>query len=294
MKHNTETLGYKLLSGKLAQNRRHSEQLNKYLAGFLDADGCLSLTFNSYKGRYTISLTFMFLQSFSNDPDGSLIKAIHDFYNIGSITYRDLRGDNTFSSVAVWTLGSKEFLKLFSLIGKHLRIKGTHWDNLTWLYMELKGFHLSEENIEELKLFSKCSRKNSKWLKHPKHLSLAWFAGYLDGDGHYRLRNRQKFIKKFGKCCNANELSVQISCDIKDGHILSKIEEDYGGHCHHHKDGHLVWKLALGKTSTVWALKLLKQLRKYSCLEKKYSIIEDMVQFHEDHQQRLNKNNSKE
>lgn len=294
MKHNTDTLGYKLLSGKLKENRKHSEQLNKYIAGLLDADGCLGLTFNPYKGRFMINLTFIFLQALSNDPDGLLVKAIQSFYNIGSISYRNLKGDNNYSSVAVWTMGSKDFLKFYFLIKNHLRIKGTHWDNLVWLYMELKGCYLSEENIIELKEFSKYSRKNSRWLKQPKHLSFAWFAGYLDGDGHYRLRHRKKFIKKYGKCCNSNELSMSIACDKDDSHVLDKIQVDFGGHQHHHKKGHFIWTLALGKNSTVWALKLLKQLRKYCCLEKKYSIISDMIQFHEDYQQRLNKDISKE
>ena len=294
MKHNTSTLGYKVLSGKLSENRNHSEQLNKYLAGLLDADGCLGLTFNTYKDVHKVNLTFMLLQSLSNDPDGTLIKAIRDFYNLGSITYRDLKGDNTFSSVVVWTIGSKDFLKLFSLISKHLRIKGTHWDNLVWLYKELNKVPLSDTNIQELKEYSKCSRKTSKWIKHPKHLSMAWMAGYMDGDGHYRFRNRRKYVSSRKCFCNSNELSAQISCDKDDVHILHKIVEDFGGHIHHHKDGHYIWKIALGKNSTKYAVRFLKDLRKFCCLEKKYVIIENMISFHEDYQQRLNMGNSKE
>lgn len=293
MKHNTNTLGYKLLTGDLKRSRKHSEQLNKYLAGLLDADGCLSFTFAKYKGYYTIGITFMLLQSFSNDPDGELVKALRDYYDIGAVNYRDLMGDNTFSSVAVWTLGSKDILKLFNLIGKHLRIKGTHWENLIWTYKELKGFHLSLDNIIELREFSKCSRKNSRWLKHPKHLSFAWLAGYLDGDGHYRYRSRQRYMKKIQKCCNSNELCVQVSCDYDDGFIVEKMREDFGGALSRHKCGHFIWKRALGKNSSFYALKFLKQLRKYCCLTRKYSIIEDMIEFHEDYQQRLNKNNTK-
>ena len=292
MKHNTNTLGYKLLSGRLKENRIHSEQLNKYLAGLLDADGSASFTFRPYNGKCTLGITFNLTQSFSNDPDGTLLKAIKDYYKIGVINYRSLSDDNNFSSIVVWTMSSADFLKLFNLVGKHLRIKGTHWESLVWLYMELKGTKLSLNTREEIRQFSKCSRKNSSWIKRPKHLSYAWLAGYFDGDGHYRFRKRKKFVKSYGKECNSNELCVQVSCDYNDKRIISKIVEDIGGTFHHHKDGHLVWKLALGKNSSKYALKLLKQMRKYSCLEKKYSVIVDMIQFHESYQQRLNKNNT--
>ena len=295
MIHNTATLGYKVLSGKLKENRKHSEQLNKYLAGMLDADGCLSLSFNLYNGYYTTSLTFNFQQSLSVDKDGSLTKAIRDFYNIGVVNYRDLKDEEErFSSVAVWSMGTKDAIKLFNILGKHLRIKGTHWENLIWLYEELKLLRLSEENIEELRCFSKCSRKESRWLKRPKHLSYAWLAGFLDGDGHYRFRQRLKYIKSFGKECKANELLLRVSCDINSKHIVEKLEEDFGGSTHLHKQGHLVWTRALGKNSHSFALPFLKLLRRYSCIEYKYMTIDKMVSFHEDHQQRLNKSNSKE
>lgn len=292
MKHNTDTLGYKLLSGQLREKRKHSEQLNKYLAGYLDADGCLGLSFSKYKDYYTTSLTFCFQQSFSADPDGSLLKALRDFYNLGKINYRDLSGD--FSSVVVWTMGSDDFLKLYNLVGKHLRIKGTHWENLIWLYKELRFFHLSLNQLDDLKVFSKCSRLNSSWLKRPKHLSYAWLAGYFDGDGHYRIRHRRKYVKSVNRWCNSHELCVQVSCDKNDQHIIDKIVEDFGGTKHTHKQGHIIWKRSLGKTNSNFAIGFLKKLRSYSCLEKKYLIINDMIQFHDDCQQRLNKNSSKE
>lgn len=291
MKFNTETLGYKLLSGSLKENRKHSEQLNKYLAGYLDADGCISISYKLYNGYYTASLVFNFTQSFSVDPDGKLLQAFRDYYNLGTISHRTL---DLYSSISVWNMGTQDILKLYNLIKKHLRIKGTHWDNLIWLYNELKLFRLSEDNIEELKVFSKCSRQNSKWIKRPKHLSLAWVAGYLDGDGHYRIRHRLKYVKSYGKECKANELCVQVSCDKYDKHIVDKLKEDFKGSLNLHKDGHYIWKRSLGKTSHTFALAFLKKLRKYCCLEKKYIIIEQMIKFHEDHQQRLNKNESED
>ncbi len=48
MRINTDHLGYKLISGKLKERRVHSEQLNKFLAGFFDAiDGRVARMTNS-------------------------------------------------------------------------------------------------------------------------------------------------------------------------------------------------------------------------------------------------------
>lgn len=292
MRHNTGTLGYKLLSGQLKDARKHSEQLNKYLAGLLDADGCIGLSFKKYKDYYTTSLVFNLQQSFSVDPDGSLIKALRDFYDMGRVIYRDLSGE--YSSVVVWQMGTQDSTKMFNLVKKHLRIKGTHWENLVWLQDELKGFHLSEENIVELKEFSKCSRASSRWIKHPKHLSFSWVAGYFDGDGHYRFRERRKYIKSVNRFCNAKELCVQVSCDVSDIHLIEKLVEDFGGTYYFHKQGHIIYKRSLGKTSRSFAVPFLKHLRKYSCIPYKYDTIDRMILFHDNCQQRLNKGSSKE
>ena len=79
--YNTDTLAYKLLSGSLRKNRKHSEQLNKYLAGLVDTDGCISLFF--YKTRTTglqrVSVTVNLTQAATNDPDFEVIRALQSF-----------------------------------------------------------------------------------------------------------------------------------------------------------------------------------------------------------------------
>lgn len=278
---NTSTLGYKLLSGKLRESRKHSEQLNKYVAGLIDADGSLSLNFAFYSGYYNTRLSMILVQSFSNDPDGELIRSIRDYYNLGTICYRTLEAENQ-SSQIMWMLGTKDTKILFNRIGKHLRIKGTHFDNLIWLVDQLRGVRIKEEHLLELRDYSKCSRKNSKWLKHPKHLSWAWVAGYLDGDGHYRCRiGRTRYNKTDDRFQESNELSVTVTCHQEDSHIVDFLKVCFKGHTRDSGE-YKSWRRSLGVNNKSFSLPFLKKMRMYSCLYKKYKVIEMMIAFLED------------
>lgn len=291
MEFNTSTLGYKLISGKLKNNRNHSEQLNKYLAGLIDADGSFFLYF--LKGRsgetYTPYCFFSLSLSESSDKDFILLKALRDFYNLGKVTVQLRDGVR----VGHWHLASRETRILSNKILKHLRLKAKHLDNLLWVQEELRGVKLSEENVEELKDFSKCSRINSTWLKEPKHPSWTWLAGFLDGDGHYRCRvNRKVFVKRDGQFRNHNQLVISAtSCD-SDRSILDFISNHIGGSVKY-SSGYPTWTMGLGRSSEKRSLPFLKQMRKYSCLRLKYSIIEDMIKFHEDKSQRLSESGAK-
>ena len=70
----TDSLAYKIRNNKL---KKHSEQFNKWLAGFIDADGSFSLHFKKNSNdRYSIYLQFSLCQSASNDPDFELLRSI--------------------------------------------------------------------------------------------------------------------------------------------------------------------------------------------------------------------------
>ena len=185
------------------------------------------------------------------------------------------------SVVCTWTMRGKEARKLFNLIGKHLRVKGTHFNNICETYTALNTLRLSDSAVEELKAYSKCSRESSSWLKQPKHPSWAWLAGYLDGDGHYQCRLNRK------KC---NELSVQAVASSSDSKVLEFLKEHLGGSLYTTVSGVVRWRRGMGKSHEKFALPVLKKLRKYSCLPGKYKAIQRMIEFHEKNKsQRLNK-----
>lgn len=289
MEFNTSTLGYKLISGKLESKRNHSEQLNKFLAGFIDADGSFYMYFS--KDRVGMYRSYCFTcidQAASVDYNHSMMKALRSFYNVGSFrtyTQEERHGKSLMYS---WLIASKDTLKLTNLIKKHLLIKGTHLDNLLWLQEELRGVPLTKEQVEDLKPFIKCSRKNSKWIKQPKHPSWAWLAGYLAGDGHFRCRiKRRVWDKRFDRFTYHNQLSVSATSSTDDGFILDFIARHTGGKVGIYS-GYTNWTRGLGKSTEKSSLPFLRKLRKYMCLEKKYTIIEQMIKFHENNKsQRL-------
>lgn len=266
---NSQTLAYKLLSGKLRESRKHSEQLNKYVAGLFDSDGCICLRYSKDRkpDYYRIYLSVSIGQSASVDDDFSLLRALRDYYDLGSVTYRDVPGDMHKSLVGQWRLSYTESLIFMNRIGKHLRIKGTHADNLIWVAQELNKTIIHKDCLEELKEFSKCSRLNSRWMKHPKHLSWAWVAGFLDGDGHYRYRQRG----------NGFDIYVTFNCSETDRFIADFFKVCFSGNVFVNAKNLAIWKRNLGVQSKTFAIYFLEKMRMYSCLKYKYDTIEKIL-----------------
>lgn len=268
---NTSTLGYKLISGQLRKNRKHSEQLNKFVAGLLDSDGWISLDF--CRGRVQVQSGIV--QSLSNDPDFQMMRALHQFFNLGTLIYKEGIKDSH-SHQCKWTLRTKESKILFNRIGKHLRIKGTHFENLIYISNELGDLVLSETQVLELKEFSICSRSNSKWLKYPKHPSWSWVAGYLAGDGHFEFRTKK----------GSFNLRVSAIANEKDIHVLGFLQTAFKGRvARANLDpskpnySNFTWRRGLGKQHKSFSLPFLKKLRMYMCVEKKYKTICDMIEY---------------
>jgi len=249
----------KLKAGTL---RDHSEQMNKWTAGFFDADGCVSLHIKKHSnGRYGVYLQVSIAQT---KPE--ILHLLKAHYKIGGI------------SGVSWHLSGTDARRLLNLIGKHLKIKATHADNMQWVVDELQG--LSIKDPSDLKEYAECSRKNSRWRTEPKHIPLAYMAGYFDGDGHYLCRVGR--IRRFedGRVRKDNLLKLFVGCARWDSFLLDKLHQDYGGSIALRKDGCYFWQLALGKSSRSLAMKLLPKLRKYSCLPDKFKVIDRMIAFH--------------
>jgi len=274
---NTSTLGYSLISGKLKEKRKHSEQLYKYIAGLFDGDG--TVAFDFYKEKSTenrrATLVSNIVSSQLQDCDSTLLIKLKEYTGLGFISYKP--GDLT-----AWVMKEKDSMVLFNRIGKHLRIKGTHFENLIWVVNELKGVSLTDKNTEELKEFSKCSRRESKWLKQPKHPSWAWLAGLLDADGYYKCRLGRRRLNRHGNISTFNELGIALGLQSCDKHIPYFVKNALGGNvCYSTTDDTFKWQINLGSNSVLSALRILGNLRKYSCLKYKYLLIERMLNFHE-------------
>jgi len=244
----TNTLGYKLVNGLL---KEHSEQLNKYVAGLLDTDGWIGFEFVGETPYVRLGLA----QAATVDTDFQMLRAVHKHYGLGTLTYGFQAND---ISQCTWRLSTKEAKILYGLVGKHMRVKQTHFKNIL--------SHSGEGSREELTKFSKESRATTKWLKRPKRLSYAYVAGLLDGDGCYRVRRR-----------NGRVVSMCVKVAMNEEFILEKLLEDFRGSINQHSEGLKCWRRGLGKGHSKFALPFLKKMRLYSCIENKYRKIDEMI-----------------
>ena len=273
---NTDHLGYKLISGKLKERRIHSEQLNKFLAGFFDADGCVTLFVDKRYG--SIVLNASIVQSLSNDWDFEMMLALRDYYGIGKITYRSFEGEQNADAIT-WSFNVKESKMLFGLIGKHLFIKRDHFIKCIEAHEEYLGKKPEIEFIRSLR--NKSREESCMNHKHFKHISTAYLAGLIAGDGWVEAAiGKKKFIKSKNAYINRNQMSIEIKLNVQDGEVLEAIHRDFGGSLYYRgHDNCIRWRLNMGKGNKN-ALELSTKLLGYMCMQKKYDSLELIRNFH--------------
>jgi hypothetical protein len=259
-----------------------NEELVKYLAGLIDADGSISFNFNNPnkdKSAYTLSLRIELASSDAVDFHG-FIPSLPDLTKFGSVgRYGD---KNQFTK---WVVTSRSNLEmLVPRLVKHMVAKAKHLLRMFNKWKEKRGKLLSVVECDELRAFSKGSRYESGPLKPKNHPSWAWLAGYLDGNGCYRSA-RCKSGTYNGKQCYRWQASVQAACHIGDVGVLEFIQKAHGGYIKKHSNSEncMIWERSLGKRDRSFALSFLADLVSHSRLKKHK--IEQLIAFH--HQQRL-------
>lgn len=280
-RYNTDHLGYKLLSGQLKKKRKHSEQLNKYVAGLIDSDGCLSYRINNDE----FSLQLQLSQSAVNDPDFEFMRALQDFYDIGGLYYEL---PEKWSSCCRWKIyGSKDVNKFLNIIKKHLYTKGKQFDNMLWLQDELEGMKLSDVQIEDLKEnVIPCLKKSYGPLKEKKHPSWPYLAGLIHGDGNLLCRTdrvNKKFDRRYGKYYTyvSTELRVHIYSHLKEKCVLDFIKRSLGGTVKvNKKNNTATYQHGLGKQNIPFANKFIPKILPYLMHLKKYEVVKRMQMFH--------------
>ena len=271
MIYNTDHLGYKLYSGQLRDRRKHSEQLNKFVAGFFDSDGSVTVFQDK---RYNRQLRFKscITQSHSNDPNGNLLRNLRDFYDIGTVRHRV--DDYNQNGVYVWEMYYKDSRKLFNIIGKHLFIKKIHFQSMLDFF--------ENKQVENLDKLRKESRKVSASLTHKKHISPAYLAGLIAGDGYLKcIIGKERYRKKEQRYFISNTLKLLIELHTDDKPILDKILSDFGGGLSKrgNKDTWIYQRsLGVGRSDSI---KLIKKLMQYMCLDKKYQTLQEMLEYHQ-------------
>lgn len=248
-----------------------NETLVKYLAGLLDADGCMSFNFRDtgYKeretGNYTVALTMSLAASDTIDRYG-FVAGLPEITGMGTVTKH--------GNMYWWRVRKRADLEmLLPRLIKHMVIKAKHWQWLLDTWRSYRGGYgecfVTKNQKAKLLEASKKSRLNVGPLKHKNHPTWAWLAGYMDGDGTYHFRKR--VVKKADKPARESFTIYMSACAHNDDvHVLEFLQKALGGKiCNQTPDGRLkLWQRALGSRNSSFTLNALPKLARYSKLKR--------------------------
>jgi hypothetical protein len=259
-----------------------NESLVKYLAGLLDADGSLSLTFRqdpNGSDKFFVGLSMNLTSSDAVDLTG-FVSSLPTLTGMGSIQRYGAK-----KQFIAWVVAKRADLEmLLPRLVKHMVIKAKHWQWLLEQWRENRtgqkgGWTCSAEEREILSNASKESRRTRVGPLKPKnHPTWAWLAGYLDGDGTYAHRHHRN-----GRTGTYQwSMLVSVLAHANDAVGLELICRSFGGQIKE-RDGNLrIWTRALGYHNRSFALRFLPHLAKHSRLKRPR--IDAMIHHH---QQRL-------
>lgn len=137
----------------------------KYLAGFLDADGHIEVM-PQKSGR--IYLRLIFSQKRSRD---AVIHMIQRDYGGATIDRKAMGGEYTDLAIS-----GKQAAMLLERIRNHLVVKREY---AQWC-LDNNGTHVDPEEFKQLK---RAARRAERKIAPPNYPSRKWMAGYFDGDG---------------------------------------------------------------------------------------------------------------
>jgi len=145
---------------------------DKYIAGFLDADGSINLVFREF--HPTAQLQLSFSQKTEHDAVLYMIQEV-----AGGVMRHIILKNVSYSELRIWSIAA---IMLLSRIRKFLVMKRHYADVV--LDMTKK----KTRDIETAKKFMKEQRL-IKSLPLPNFPSRRWLAGYADGDGCFTIHH---------------------------------------------------------------------------------------------------------
>jgi hypothetical protein len=245
-----------------------NESLVKYLAGLLDADGCLSFDpSHGYDKHVRVSLRLGLVAADSIDRNG-FIASLPELTGMGK-THR------TYDRYTTWLVCHRSDLeKLLPRVIKHMVIKARHWQ---WMLEFWRNYRtqergrkfLTQDEWRALRDEYKQSRRTRVGPIKPKNRpTWAWLAGYLDGDGCFSFRTSK----------NKN-MRLSVTAHADDAAVLHFLQTAFGGTVKPGKRPTIkVWWRGLGPQNASFAIRFLPKLVKHSRLKKHK--IEQMIHFH--------------
>ena len=215
---------------------------SKYLAGLLDADGCLHFSNNNGYLALTLSLSL----SESIDRDGRFAKYLVS--KVGNLYTR--KREETWAVQNEWVVTRRRDLELLlPHIIKHMVVKGKKWQAMLEIYRSKPADFNLETLREQVDLHGPVKPKN--------HPTWAWTAGYIDGDGWYLKRERPRQIEM--------HVGAVSHKDHTGGLLL--LQKAFGGVVKEDR-GHYRWIKNLGPRDKKFALMFLRKMVNHSHLKK--------------------------
>ena len=180
----------------------------KYIAGFLDADGTVNVTFVSTTKYPQLRLGF----SQKTDQD-EVLHRIHAEWG-GCISYNEQKGVSY--TQLTWS-GNKQCQMLLNRVKQFLVIK-RHYAEVC---LDVCSRHIEREEIPKVREYLKIQRKQRS-LPLPKHPSRKWLAGYIDGDGCIS-------VQQIRKPSGVAEVVLHIAASNFDTEGIETIHKAFGG-----------------------------------------------------------------
>jgi hypothetical protein len=223
---------------------------DKYIAGFLDSDGCIAVHFK--KGQYKPLLAVHFDQKRDRDKVLLLIQEAIG----GNLTARKVN-DKSYSRLS---LTGKAATMLLGRISKHLVVK-RHYANVC-LELVNSGKPIDPQ---EGRAFLKAQRKIES-LPIPNYPCRKWLAGYFDGNGNFNAALSAQPMKRTG--LHRVQLFLNIGCATWDQEGVKLVQKAFGGHVYHIGGEAQVYRLCLSPSK---AKQVLPYFGKHLLLKKEQS-----------------------
>lgn len=223
----------------------------KYLSGLLDADGSFYFNFTKNRAYLTVALDL----STGIDHNMKFTNWLCSELQVTPQVYKREANAKDVMSIKITVSKRAVIENLVPRLIKYLVIKGSHLNRLFLKWKEVRGIELSDESVEELKQFTKDSRKEAGPVKHRSWLPKAYVAGFIDGDGCY-------VMKKSSGTYNVNTVSHKDDRCVAD--LLFK---QYGGRIHYQEDW-IRWVHPLGRTNKQFAIEFLRDMHRHSRLKR--------------------------
>lgn len=192
----------------------------KYIAGFLDADGSIGISWRG--GKYKPQLTLSFSQKTSQDEVLHLIQK-----DLGGMIRTKMVGKTCYSELC---LRDKPAVMALNRIKKYLVVKRRYAD----VCLQHVEAGVPREDWKDLAKQLKVERR-VRSLPLPKHPTRKWLAGYFDGDGCVYGNS----AKGRGKAI----IELSIASSDYDTEGLEIIHKVFGGGIYQQKNGIRIWKL---------------------------------------------------